>query len=307
MTPRLLVTGACGLLGAHVVAAARQTYDVVGIDRNPWWGEHPVRLYAGDLRDQEFCRAVWADVAPDLVVHCAAMVNVDACEQDPGAAYAMNGDVTGVLARLTGTRGRFVYVATDSLFVGDRAMMTEQDVPCPRTVYARSKLHGEWNALLSGTPTLVARTNLYGWSAGVKRTFGEWLYGALATAAPVTLFDDAFFTPTYVVHLADMILRLADAHVHGVVNVVGSERISKYAFGLRLAELAGLPTSGVTRGSMADAGLAASRPRDMSLSSALVARYLGATPADVSTGLHDFIRDRGESPEARVALFRSSH
>lgn len=307
MSPRLLVTGACGLLGAHVVAAARDRYEVFGIDRHPWWGEKPLQLMSGDLRDSEFSRTVWSDVRPDVVVHCAAMIDVDACERDPASAYLMNADVTGTLARLTGPSGTFVYVTTDSVFAGDRAMMTEGDLPCPRTVYARSKLHGEWNTQLSGAPAIVARTNVYGWSSGSKRTFGEWLAGALEAGIPITLFDDAFFTPTYVVHLADMLLALVEGGHRGLFHVTGSERVSKYDFGIQLATQAGWGTGAVTRGSIGAANQVATRPRDMSLSSARVQQLLARGPVDVQAGLDAFIRDRGRSPEARIAAFWREH
>jgi dTDP-4-dehydrorhamnose reductase len=299
MKPRLLVTGACGLLGAHVMAAARHTYDVIGWDRNPWWGRLPATLVSGDLRDADFRRRAMADAHPDVVVHCAALVDVDGCERDPGAAYDMNGAVPGDLARLAGPDTTLVYISTDSVFRGDQPLMPETGLPCPRTTYARSKLHGEWNVQLAGTNHLIVRTNLYGWSSGAKRTFGEWLYGALERGEDITLFDDVFFTPIYVGHLATAILDLVRLRARGLVHVAGGERISKCEFGLMMAELAGLDTDHVTRGSIDAAGLAANRPKDMSLATSLVDGMRGRPSPSVAAGLRRFVAERRLALEDR--------
>ncbi len=170
--------------------------------------------------------------------------------------------------------------------------MSERDLPCPRTEYARSKLHGEWEVQLGAPRHVVARTNFFGASSGAKRTFGEWLFGALERGEAITLFDDAMFTPIYVGDLAAAIVGLVSGGARGVFNVCGADRVSKYDFGMRLARLAGFSTSAVTRGSIGDAGQAASRPKDMSLDGAKLSTALGRPLAAVEDGLRQFIADR---------------
>ena len=83
---RVLVTGACGLLGAHLAAVFRGRYAVIGMDRHPWGGDEPLELLQGDLTDGPWLRNAVERISPSIVVHCAAMANVDACERDPAAA-----------------------------------------------------------------------------------------------------------------------------------------------------------------------------------------------------------------------------
>lgn len=172
----IAITGACGLLGAHLAAALACDHRVVGFDRHPWWGTRPIELHRGNLADTNAREAFLASAKPDLLIHCAAMVNVDECEEKPAEAYFANGTLTGLLARAVPSHCRFVYVTTDGIFRGDAPMQRETDLPCPRTVYGRSKLQGEWETQLATEHHLIVRTNFYGWSAGIKGTFAEWLF-----------------------------------------------------------------------------------------------------------------------------------
>jgi dTDP-4-dehydrorhamnose reductase len=303
---RALVTGACGLLGSHVAAALSRECDVVGIDRHPWWGDVPIELREGDLRDRDFLRAAVADAAPQLLIHCAAMVDVDACEDQPEEAYAYNAEVTRGLARTVAPDCLFVYITTDGVFVGDRPMRSEADLPCPRTVYGRSKLHGEWEVQLATHNHLIVRTNFFGWSSGRKQSSAEWLYSALQEQRAITLFDDFFFTPLYVMDLVERLLQLAERRQRGLFHIVGRDRVSKYEFGLELAQAAGFSCANVKRGSIEDARFRASRPRDMSLDSVRMAQASGWDVPACRGGLHRFIEDRDRTLGARVADLTAS-
>jgi dTDP-4-dehydrorhamnose reductase len=285
------ITGACGLLGAHVAAALAGRHRVTGFDRHPWWGSRPLEIFRGDLEDAEARGAFLAAARPDVLVHCAALANVDACEERPEYAHFVNGMLAGIIAREAPSGCRIVYITTDGIFMGDRPMSTEADLPCPRTVYGRSKLLGEWETAIAASNHVIVRTNFYGWSAGVKNTFAEWLYGALVAGEEITLFDDFWFTPIYVVDLVERLLRLIDSDHTGIFHLGGGERISKYDFGIKMASAAGLSTSKVRRGSIADAALLAARPRDMSLSSSKSETLIGSPAPDCGAGLARFVAD----------------
>lgn len=288
----VLVTGAAGLLGAHVVAALTPRHAVVGADIQPAWGGLDEVMRAGDLQDPSFREELVEHSNPDVIIHCAAMVDVDRCEHEPARAYALNAELSGALARLAPPGCLFVYITTDSIFAGNRPLVTETELPCPRTVYARSKLHGEWEAQLGCPRALVVRTNFYGWSSGRTKTFGEWLYGSLERGEAITLFDDIHYTPVYVVDLARGLAALIEGGQDGIVHLCGRDRVSKYEFGMRLATAAGFSPAAVRRGSFADVGRAASRPKDMSLASTRFERLSGLRAPSCDGGLARFVADR---------------
>ena len=297
----VLVTGACGLLGAHLVALLGRSFRVVGVDRHTWWGDVPATILQGDLAESAFRSACLAEVAPDVLIHCAAMVNVDTCEQRPLEAYAANSELTRALARAVPAGCLLAYITTDGIFKGDRAFATEADLPCPRTVYGRAKLQGEWEVQLATANHLIIRTNFYGWSSGRKQTSAEWLYNALASRAPLTAFDDFFFTPIYVVDFVERLEILLRQEHRGLFHLCGRDRVSKYDFVMRMASAASLPPDHVSRGSIDEAHLVAPRPKDMSLSSERFCRVIGVDVPGCEDGLRRFLADRDRPLSARTA------
>lgn len=298
---RVLVTGATGLLGAHIAAALQGTDDVVGVDRHPWWGDRPLVVEHVDLCAEGVADAVIAQVRPEVIFHCAALVNVDACEKAPADAFDINAEMPARLARAAGPGCLFVYIATDGVFRGEAPFADESTPPEPRTVYGASKLEGE-RAVAAVTPNhLILRTNFFGWSSGRKQTSAEWLYRALEQQQPITLFDDFYFTPIYVVDFVSAMLRLASTGARGLFHATGHDRVSKYEFGMEMARQAGFSTAHVTRGSIDDAHLAAPRPKDMSLRSSKMAGVLGTQMPGYADGIRRFLADRDRSLSQRAA------
>ncbi len=117
---RVLVTGAGGQLGSEVVDLCTAAGDeVVPCDRA-----------ALDVTDRDQVLGALAHVRPDLVVHCAAYTDVDACEGAPDRAWAVNAVGSRHVADGCARVGAFlVHVSTDYVFDGDRGGYTEDDVP----------------------------------------------------------------------------------------------------------------------------------------------------------------------------------
>ncbi len=305
---KVLITGAAGLLGSHFAAALAGDHRVTGTDRHAWWGDRPVEFIQDDLLTPGFIEALLAQVSPDVLIHCAGLVNVDRCEEEPALAYAMNAELTARLARALSQKALFVYITTDGIFRGDAPMATEETLPCPRTVYGRSKLHGEWDVEILRHTSLIIRSNFFGWSSGRKQSSAEWLHAALERGAPVTLFDDLFFTPIYVTHLVERVVALVTGGHRGTFHVAGRDRVSKHQFGLALADRAGLSAAAIVRGSLDAASLAAPRPKDISLNSDKVRLAIGRDAPSIEDGITEFLADRGRplSDRAGRATVRTS-
>ena len=132
---RVLVTGCEGMLGRRLVEeAARRGHAVTGLDRPGFELARPAEA-ARQLREAR----------PELVIHGAAITDVDGCESQAEFAMAINGEASGVLARGAAEIGaRCVYVSTDYVFDGAKdAPYLEDDPTGPATAYGRSKLRGE--------------------------------------------------------------------------------------------------------------------------------------------------------------------
>src|SRR3954469_8882523 len=133
MPMRLLVTGAAGMLGTDVVAAAAR-HDVVALARADL-----------DITDADAGRAAVRDPRPDAVINCAAWTDVDAAEREEAAATLINGDGAGhVAAAASEASAHVVHVSTDYVFPGDATEPYPEDAPTgPIGAYGRTKLAGE--------------------------------------------------------------------------------------------------------------------------------------------------------------------
>ena len=284
------------------MAGLSRQCDVVGIDRNPWWGDVPLRVLPGDLQEPGVFEQTMRSVAPDILIHCAALANVDVCERDPDLAYASHVALTRRVVNIAPAGCLVVYVSSDGVFSGEAPWAREEDAPRPQTVYGRAKTQGEQEVARATDNHLIVRTNFYGWSSGRKTTSGEWLYHALATRQPVRLFTDFFFTPIYVVDFVERLVRLLETSYRGVIHLAGGERLSKHAFGRLMAEVGSFPPEAVRTGSLDDVPMAAPRPKDISLSSARFTQLTGLELPEGRAGLMRFLADRGRPLSARFAI-----
>jgi dTDP-4-dehydrorhamnose reductase len=173
-----------------------------------------------------------ANVMPDLVINSAGLVNLEECERDPAAAYAVNAKAVKNIASACRDRDiRFLHVSTDHYFTGNGDRLHNETAPVKLVnEYARTKYAGEGFALAS-QDTLVVRTNITGirgWQG--RPTFFEWAVESLLMRAPMALFDDFFTSTIDAGTCARAMLDLVQAEATGLVNVASRRAIDKKGF-----------------------------------------------------------------------------
>lgn len=286
---RILVTGASGLLGLNFALRYHADHQVSGVvHRNPL-NNPPFQQIVADLSDAETLQAVLDQSEPEVVLHCAALANVDECEHDPQRAFQVNVALPAGLARLAARHGfRLVHLSTDAVFDGQRGDYTEEDTPNPLSVYARTKWQAEQQVLETCPQALVARVNFYGWSLSGQRSLGEFFYYNLKQGRPVKGFTDVIFCPLEATQLADLLLRLVEKDAAGLYHVVSSECQSKYAFGVSIARRFGLDESLIEPVSVMEGGLVARRSPNLRLRTDKLAAALGEPPPGQAAALDRF-------------------
>jgi dTDP-4-dehydrorhamnose reductase len=257
---RLLFTGATGFLGRCILPRLAQVYDCIGVggSRSYPKGEK------ADLTDSAETDDLVRRCAPDIIIHAAALADVDACERNPAAAWRANVITTANLVHAletTGDSARLVLISTDQVYDGPGPH--QEDDVTPVNIYGLTKLWAEDWALKSRQP-LVLRTNFIGLDRNRNHGFAGWLADALARSQAITLFADVFFNPLHVDCLAEVIVELIEAGAGGRVNLGTADGgMSKADFGYRLANALGLSTASASVGSVSDVQLVARRPHDM--------------------------------------------
>lgn len=260
---RLVVTGANGLVGSRLCTLlAKNGHEVVALSRGERRANGPFRYENVDLTFPGATSAVVAGAKADVVVHCASMTVVDACEKDPSAAYANNVTATANLAQACRAAGsHLIHVSTDYVFDGEGGPYDEIDIPNPRGVYALSKHMAEHAVRLFTSSWAIARTAVvYGWPAAGRPNFGAWLVGALEKNEPVKLFQDQFVSPTLADSVAAMLAELAERRLNGIWHLAGAEVLNRVAFGERLCEVFGFDRALITPTRLKDMNLPSPRP-----------------------------------------------
>ena len=286
---RVLVTGASGLLGLNLALEASEQHQVFGVVNS-----HPLitdrfTVLRADLLEPGAVERVVDTAQPDWVIHCAALANLDACEQDPDLAQELNIELPRKLAAYV-TRGgaRLVHISTDAVFDGLRGDYSEADAPNPISVYAQTKRDAEKAVAAASQEAIIARVNLYGWSLSGKRSLAEFFFNNLQEGKMVMGFTDVFFCPLLVNDLAQVLLKMLVKDLHGLYHVVSPDPLSKYDFGVAIARRFGFDEGLVAPTLVKESGLSAVRSPRLTLQIYKLIHDLGETPPGISPGLERF-------------------
>lgn len=277
-----LVTGASGFLGEHALRAVAATgAQAVGT----FWG-HPVEVPRADvvpvdLTDAGLVDRLIRDLKPRRVLHCAALTDVAACEADPDQARRSNIDAT---RHLVAAIGRHVpdawlgQLSTDLVFDGEAAPYHEGSAPAPLSVYGRTKLAAEAEALAHPGGCVVRAALMWGPSTTHRGSFVEWMRATLAAGQPLTLFTDEVRTPVHVDDVIEALMGLSQLGATGVWHAGGPQAITRLEMGARFCAATGADASLLRGRRLAESTYAAPRPRDVSMSSAKLMSALGWQP-----------------------------
>ena len=288
----LLVTGASGLLGLNLsLLAIREGYTVTGLVHSHGLSGVPFQQVQVDLTQEQEALLAIQTAKPDAIIHCAAQANLNLAEQDPQLAQRLNAEVPGFLARTAKQHQiPFIHISTDAVFDGERGNYVEDDPVRPSSVYAKTKLAGEKAVLASNPDALIARVVFYGWSLSGRRSLGEFFFNNLKEGTPINGFTDTFFSPLYVEDLSKVLLDMLTSGLKGIYHVVSPESVSKYEFGVRLADRFGFDPGLISPIQSLEINRGASRSLNLSLKPDKVQKALGITLPTIDAGLAQFYR-----------------
>ena len=218
------------------------------------------------------------------IINCTALADIEKCESNPELAYWINCELPGLLSSISKSLdSKFVHISTDAVFDGSTSFRTEYDNPSPLSVYGKSKWDGEQLVLGSNPQSIVARVNFFGQSNNKPSLF-NFFFDNLISRRSVSGFTDVYFTPLYANDLVNVIMELLDLKASGLWHIVSNERISKFDFGVLIAEIFDLPTTYLKEGKMIGTSGAALRSSDLSLSNDKI-KSLGIKLPSVRDGL----------------------
>jgi dTDP-4-dehydrorhamnose reductase len=227
---RVIVAGANGQLGSDLLKILSD------------WGPVGLTHAELDVRDEAQVREIIRRNQPDILINTVAFNRVDDCEDDPGLAFSVNSQGARNFARACAElRCTLMHISTDYVFGGEkRCPYSEDDPPYPLSVYARSKLAGEYFVRNICPKHFIVRTSgLYGLAGSRSKggNFAETMIRLARAGKPIRVVDDQVITPTYTKDLADALKALVQTAAYGVYHISNRGHCSWYEFAAMIFRL----------------------------------------------------------------------
>lgn len=288
---KFLVTGSAGLVGRQVVKDLLRSYTQVYSCYHTSKPEDGIATLL-DLADKDSIIKVVESTKPDVIIHLAAMTNVDLCETQKDLATKINAKSIAVIAEQASKTGAFlVYVSTDYVFDGEKGLKKESDNTEPVDHYGKSKLEGEKAVEEIAAKWCIARTSTPYGIHPKKKSFPIFIAENLKAKIQLDIITDQYTSPTYVPNLSRMLIEISSRNIQGILHVSGATRISRYDMAEIIADKLGLDKKLLRPVNMENMNWTARRPRDSSLDVSKATSLLKEKPMTVELGLDMFIHE----------------
>jgi len=221
------------MLGTELVSFFKtfSNYEVFGLGRTATDNLLSQNQYIFNLENFRFNNLKEKDF--DIIIHTAALTNLDICENDLALATKINIDATKEFSKLAKyNNAKLIYISTDSVFDGAKGNYNEKDKPAPLNNYSYTKYKGEEEILkINENNSIVVRTNIYGVNQPFRNTIVEWAIKEWSNNKQINGFEDVKFNALYTGQLAEILKKIIETNFNEkIINIGSSEYLSKYDF-----------------------------------------------------------------------------
>ena len=241
-TLKILVVGGSGVIGSKLVEYFLEnniSVEFTYFTNNTPFGKGNLL----DITQKDSTIRLITKINPDIVIHAAALANVDFCETNKNLANSINVEGTAnVIAGCKITKSKLVYISTSFVFDGRKQKYFEEDLTSPSTYYGITKFKGEELVRQSGLPYLILRTDQpYCWVEKWQHTNSVLrVLETLQSGKVLREIVDWYNTPTYVPDFVQALGKLIDDDAIGIYHLVGSDWINRYDWSLLIVDIFGL-------------------------------------------------------------------
>jgi dTDP-4-dehydrorhamnose reductase len=241
--PKALILGGSGFLGINFLRYCEMfdltlTYSksIPTIDAD--WRKFD---YPSDTG--ETLSAIIEDVAPNIIINCIALADVDQCESDLKKSENLNSLLPMLISTVTKKYNiKFIHISTDHFKSREQTPRSEESELWPINVYGKTKIIGEKLIAGENPNALILRTNFFGFSYRNQSTLMEKIVSNLKQCKKFNGYSDVVFNPVSVIYLIRAIEYLYSIDSKGVFNIVSKSVISKYDFAKLVAQIFALDT-----------------------------------------------------------------
>ena len=286
---KVLVLGSNGMLGQNFLKRFYKDYEVTGVslEKENLSKIQDMQYFSLDLTERKEIQTIINKVSPDIIINCAAFTDVDGCEDIKAECWEVNVHILENIFECNfNKKPILVHISTDYIFDGRDGSYRENDLPNPQGEYARSKMAAENIIKAAELEYIIIRTQvLYGHGKQVRLNFATWVIDQLKKENKIKVVDDQIGCPTYALDAAEAVFRLLENKAYGIYHVSGAEKISRYDFALKIADIFQLDSSFIERARTEELKQKSPRPMDSSFILDKLVNYTGWEPHDVKSGL----------------------
>lgn len=290
----ILITGSKGQLGSEILRILKNGKSEIGdIDSNLKTAKITAVDIEHDISNTKQVIKLVDSVKPDVIINCAAMTNVDACETDYSTAMKVNAIGPRNLAMAAESCGaKLIHVSTDYVFSGDgNKPYVEWDVCNPQSIYGKSKRLGEEYVLSFSSRCFVVRTAwLYGYEG---KNFVKTIMKAAREKGKLMVVNDQRGNPTNANDLAHHILKLALTEEYGIYHCTGNGECTWFDFAKKIVAFGNIPCK-VNPCTTQEFPRPAKRPAYSSLENLMLKCTVGDEMRDWQTALEMYINNLEE-------------
>lgn len=291
----ILVTGGNSLLGKALWESAPDRKLLLTDLPQRAWNLPDQRTAVLDVTEPGAVQQLVMRFQPHVLIHLAALSDVDTCERDPRRAFAVNVEGTqNVIAACKENGTTLVFASSNGVFDGKHAPYSERSRPRPLYVYGKTKVQAEHRIRRAEIPYLTLRMmTLYGWPPpGARENPVTWAIDKLDRGETLHMVTDQFVNPLYALSAADAIWKLIEKNARGLFHLAGASRVSRFTWTKTAAKVFGYRPKLVKPVKSSFFTFLTPRPRDTTLKTEKLERTIDWKPLTVAEGLRNMLQAR---------------
>ena len=283
---KVLVLGSSGLLGSSILRVLNSKFEVIGTHFRNSTTSSAASIHF-DVSSPGMLEKIINNVGPKYVINCIGATSVEECELFPEKAMLLNAIFPYRVAKASKDFDfQFLQVSTDHYSNPVGEIRDEFMQPIPLNSYGYSKYVGERLVLNVNPKSLILRTNFFGVSTRGDHSILDFAIKSFSDSTTIFGYEDVWFTPLGVSQIANFLATALESNHNGILNLSGTETVTKLSFLREVASALGLDPNLVRPAKSAQFPSSVARPLNLSLDNSRLLRLGVDLPS-----LKDMIRD----------------
>lgn len=259
---KIILTGSSGILGSSILKNLSKNFIFLNLINKSQINREYNKVKFSKI-NQKIIDNLVKVFKPDIIIHCAAMTNIEFCENNKKKCKISNYDLTKHLVNSCKKYDvKLIFISTDQVY-NKNNYQSEKSILKAKNYYTTTKILSEKYIEKKLKNFLILRTNFFGHSEIVKKSFSDHIILNLRKKKIIYLFEDVLFNPINIQNLCKVIHDLILSESKGLFNIGTYPGLSKYEFGIKIAKKKKLNADLIVKDRFSKRKNLTSRPLDM--------------------------------------------